>query len=146
METNPKNKTQEQCKAIMLWSGKDLQMKASVPISKSQDCGDKDAEQDKDNREEKAKEAKSALIGSGGKQHQLVPLVPFPEQLKNQKLEHQFSKFLEVFKKFHINIPFVEALEQMSTYAKFMKEILSKKRRLGDCETVALMEECSAVL
>ncbi|XP_062112832.1 uncharacterized protein LOC133823987 [Humulus lupulus] len=47
----------------------------------------------------------------------------------------------EVFKKLHINIPFAEALEQMPSYVKFMKEILSKKRKLEDYETVALTEE-----
>ena len=34
----------------------------------------------------------------------------------------------------------------MSRYVKFMKDILSKKRKLGDYETVALFEECSAIL
>ncbi|PIN01710.1 DNA-directed DNA polymerase [Handroanthus impetiginosus] len=48
--------------------------------------------------------------------------------------------------KLHINIPFAEALEQMPNYVKFMKDILSKKRRLGDYETMALNEECSAII
>ncbi|XP_058009248.1 uncharacterized protein LOC131183153 [Hevea brasiliensis] len=39
-----------------------------------------------------------------------------------------------------------EALSQMSSYAKFLKEILLKKRRLEDYETVALIEECGAIL
>ncbi|KAJ9186652.1 hypothetical protein P3X46_002199 [Hevea brasiliensis] len=34
----------------------------------------------------------------------------------------------------------------MPSYAKFLKEILSNKRRLEDYETVALTEECSAIL
>ncbi|XP_062075367.1 uncharacterized protein LOC133779420 [Humulus lupulus] len=34
----------------------------------------------------------------------------------------------------------------MPSYVKFMKEILSNKRKMGDCETVALTEECSAIL
>ncbi|KAL5583639.1 hypothetical protein UlMin_016081 [Ulmus minor] len=46
----------------------------------------------------------------------------------------------------HINIPLVEALEQMPNYVKFMKYMLTKKRRFGEFETVALMRECSAVL
>ena len=53
---------------------------------------------------------------------------------------------MEVFKKLHINIPFVDALEQMPSYVKFMKDILSKKRRLLDFETMNLTEECSAIL
>ncbi|PIM97585.1 DNA-directed DNA polymerase [Handroanthus impetiginosus] len=71
---------------------------------------------------------------------------PFPQRLQKQKLEKQFQKFLKVFKKFYINIPFVEALEQTLSYIKFMKDILSKKRHLGDYETVALTEECSAII
>ena len=51
-----------------------------------------------------------------------------------------------MFKKLHINIPFAEALEQMPSYARFMKGILSRKVKLDDLETVALTEECSAVL
>ncbi|KAK7282492.1 hypothetical protein RIF29_11318 [Crotalaria pallida] len=53
---------------------------------------------------------------------------------------------MEVFKKLQINIPFAEALEQMPTYAKFMKELLTNKRKLKDNETVLLTEECSAIL
>ncbi|XP_021672393.2 uncharacterized protein LOC110658913 [Hevea brasiliensis] len=62
------------------------------------------------------------------------------------KLDKQFGKFLEVLQKLYINIPFTEALSHMASYTKFLKEILSKKRRLEDYETVALTEECSAIL
>ena len=53
---------------------------------------------------------------------------------------------MEVFKKLHINIPLVDALEQMPSYVKFMKDILSRKRRLSKFETVNLTEECSVIL
>jgi len=62
------------------------------------------------------------------------------------KVEHQFGKFLEVLKKLYINIPFTNASSQMSSYAKFLKEILSNKRKLEEHETVALTEECSALI
>ena len=45
-----------------------------------------------------------------------------------------------------MNIPFVDALEQMRNYAKFMKEVMAKKRKLKDYETVKLIEGCSAIL
>ena len=51
-----------------------------------------------------------------------------------------------MFKKLHINILFADALEQMPSYVKFMKEILSKKRRLSDFATVNLTEEYSVIL
>ena len=56
--------------------------------------------------------------------------IPFPQRLQKAKREEQFSKFLEIFKKIEINIPFAEAITQMPNYAKFFKDILSKRRRL----------------
>ena len=40
----------------------------------------------------------------------------------------------------------MEALEQMSNYVKFLKDILARKRRLGEFETVALTQENSHML
>ena len=51
--------------------------------------------------------------------------VPYPQRLKKHKLDKQFTKFVDVFKKLHINIPFADVLEQMPSYVKFMKDILS---------------------
>ncbi|XP_047147958.1 uncharacterized protein LOC124820332 [Vigna umbellata] len=75
-----------------------------------------------------------------------VPTIPFPQRLKKQEQAKQFTRFLDVFKKFHINIPFAKALEQMPSYAKFMKDLLSKKRKLQEEETIMLTEECSAII
>ena len=72
--------------------------------------------------------------------------ISYPQRLKKNKQDKQFTKFMEVFKKLHINIPFADALEQMLDYVKLMKDILSKKRRLSDFEIVNLTEECSAIL
>ena len=62
--------------------------------------------------------------------------LPYPKAHSKKNLERHFKKFLDIFKKLEINIPFAEALEQMPTYAKFIKEILSKKRRYNDDETI----------
>lgn len=53
-------------------------------------------------------------------------------------IDAQFSKFLDIFEKLQINIPFAEALEKMSKYAKFTKIVLSRKKRFGDYEMVVL--------
>ncbi|XP_061368128.1 uncharacterized protein LOC133311123 [Gastrolobium bilobum] len=74
------------------------------------------------------------------------PPPPFPQRLQKQKQDNQFRKFLDLLKQLHINIPFVDALEQMPTYVKFMKEILFRKRRLEEFETVALTQESSKYL
>ena len=61
-------------------------------------------------------------------------------------MEEQFSKFLNMFKKIEINIPFAEALAQMPHYTKFMKDILSKKRKFAEEGVVSLIATCSAVI
>jgi hypothetical protein len=43
-------------------------------------------------------------------------------------------------------MPFTDVLTQMPSYAKFLKEILSNKRKLEEHQIVALTTECSAVL
>lgn len=75
-----------------------------------------------------------------------VAKLPYPSRFATSKLDDQFAKFLEVLKKIHVNIPFTEALKQMPTYAKFLKEILSKKRAVDSVDTINLTESCSAII
>ncbi|XP_061344598.1 uncharacterized protein LOC133290247, partial [Gastrolobium bilobum] len=53
---------------------------------------------------------------------------------------------MDVLKQLHINVPLVEALEQMPSYAKFMKDILSRKKGVKEYETVALSQESNRFL
>ena len=75
-----------------------------------------------------------------------LPLVPFPQRLQKSKMDDQFSKFLNMFMKIEVNIPFAKALAQMPHYAKFMKDILSKKRKLDEEKVVSLSTTNSAVI
>ncbi|XP_076940652.1 uncharacterized protein LOC143609885 [Bidens hawaiensis] len=61
-------------------------------------------------------------------------------------MEAQYGKFLELFKQLHINLPFIEAISQMPKYAKFLKDVLTNKRKLEELSHVTLNEECSVVL
>ncbi|XP_050908679.1 uncharacterized protein LOC127122381 [Lathyrus oleraceus] len=75
-------------------------------------------------------------------------VVKLPFLTRNKKKgqhEKNFEKFLELFKKLEINILLLEALEQLPTYAKFMKDIISK-RRTTDTNPIILTETCSAIL
>ena len=48
--------------------------------------------------------------------------------------------------KIEINIPFAKALTQMPHYAMFMKDILSKKRKLDEEGVVILLSTYSAMI
>ena len=50
-----------------------------------------------------------------------------------------------MFKKIEINIPFLEALTQMPHYTKFMKDILSRKKKIVE-GVVNLTTTCSTVI
>ncbi|XP_076942167.1 uncharacterized protein LOC143611958 [Bidens hawaiensis] len=75
-----------------------------------------------------------------------VPPIPYPSHMKQEKMGAQYGKFLEIFKQLHINLPFIEAISQMPIYAKFLKEVLSNKRKLEELSHVILNEECSTIL
>ncbi|XP_070013372.1 uncharacterized protein [Nicotiana sylvestris] len=66
-------------------------------------------------------------------------------ELAKQKNENQFKKFIDMMKSLSINLPLVEALEQMPGYAKFMKNLVIKKRSM-DCETIKITHQVSAIV
>ncbi|XP_057780767.1 uncharacterized protein LOC130999277 [Salvia miltiorrhiza] len=74
------------------------------------------------------------------------PVAPFPNSLAKPKMDQKLAKFMEMFSKLHINIPLLDALRDMPGYAKFLKDAVSNKKKLGKYETINLSEECSAVL
>ncbi|CAH9097948.1 unnamed protein product [Cuscuta europaea] len=75
-----------------------------------------------------------------------VPPIPYPQRLKKKNDGAQYRKFLDIFTKLSINIPFAEAIAEIPSYAKFLKGILSNKKKLAEFATIALTEECSAIL
>ncbi|KAK2436917.1 hypothetical protein QL285_021877 [Trifolium repens] len=95
------------------------------------------------------RKSKAQLLKEHGKE-QVIPSyvkLPYPHiRKKKEREEGQFKRFVELLGNLQINVPFSEALEQMPVYAKFMKDLLSGKRKLRDDENIALSEECSVIL
>ena len=116
----------------------DDESKKRRQVEKAIDDGEKDKKRECEKRQDKKPKTNGPPP--------YVPPVPFPQRLKKKEGDAQFKKFLEMFKQLHINVPFAEALEKMPKYAKFLKDVLSKKRRFNEFETVAMNEDCSAIL
>ena len=115
--------------------------------------GKEETEAEKEKTEEK--EEKNSLLeqlkGSNDQKKKegvsaYTPVVPFPQRLQKSRREEQFSKFLDIFKKIEINIPFAEVISQMPLYAKFLKEVLSKKKKIAEEGIVNLTATCSAII
>src|SRR4051812_15727306 len=131
-EKNPK----EQVNAVTLRSGRQLQEpQPKVAEKRSEESHAEEVIKEKEPNEPKKIE-----------QNKYEDRLPYPNRLKRVHDEKQYSKFLDMFRSLHINVPFADMLEQMPKYAKFLKDILSNKRKLKSFETVLLTEESSAIL
>ncbi|XP_076943949.1 uncharacterized protein LOC143614379 [Bidens hawaiensis] len=72
--------------------------------------------------------------------------VPYPARLKNQKYTREYGHFLDMFRQLKINLPFVEALQHMPKYTKFLKDLLKRKYWLGEVSSIPLSGDCSVVV
>ncbi|MGI4673509.1 hypothetical protein ACR2XN_29000, partial [Klebsiella pneumoniae] len=137
-----------QCKAITLRSGKELP-EIEAPKLKDELLPPKKRQTYQANMEiseKRVDEPKEEEVTPYVPPAPYVPPIPFPERLHNRKLEKQYEKFLKMFREIYISIPFADALAQMPLYAKFMKTVMSNRKKLEEVETITLNEECSAVI
>ncbi|KAL5580208.1 hypothetical protein UlMin_012650 [Ulmus minor] len=152
----PKPNGKEHCKAIQLRSGKEITSSVGKDdgkiVSKTKDKVPKEESQEGEDKVQKLSPGTTASSLASAVEQTFPKLIPdrppppFPQRLRKANQDKQFGKFLEILKQLHINIPLVEALQQMPNYVKFMKDVLTNKRRLGEFETVALTKEYSLLL
>ena len=114
---NPRGEGKEHVKAITLRNGRKLATRGQPPVVSEEETkivdqfNPEDQIQGKQPQEEKPTER---LDERKETEKQVVTtepstLVPYPQRLRKNKLDKQFTKFMEVFKKLHINIPFAYA-------------------------------------
>ena len=72
------------------------------------------------------------------------PPPPFPQRLVKNTEDGKYRCFITMLKHLSINVPLVEAREHMPGYAKFMKDLVTKKR-LITFEDDDRMQQCSAI-
>ena len=56
------------------------------------------------------------------------PPLPFPHRLVKKTEDGKYRCFITMLKQLSINVPLVESLKQMPSYAKFIKDLVTKKR------------------
>ncbi|KAK6146443.1 hypothetical protein DH2020_020312 [Rehmannia glutinosa] len=126
-EVNPR----EHCNAIHVWGGKENEESENVDIGvTSESCTTRVSMHDQ-----------VVCVAE--------PTIQIEENDENDaktNLNNQFAKFVGMFKKLHINIPFAEAMKHMPNYAKFLGEAMSNKNKWAENGMVNLTEECSALI
>ena len=72
------------------------------------------------------------------------PPSPFPQILMKKNEDGKYRRFITMLKQLSINVPLEESVEQMLGYAKFMKDLVTKKRSVT-FEDDGRMQHCSAI-
>jgi hypothetical protein len=71
------------------------------------------------------------------------PALPFPHVMTKQRKVNHNSKIFETFKQVRINIPLLDAIKQVPSYAKFLKDLCTVKRKLNVKKKAFLAEQVS---
>ena len=75
-----------------------------------------------------------------------LPALPFPHAMTKQGKVNHNSEIFETFKQVRINIPLLDAIKQVPSYAKFLKDLCIVKRKLNVKKKAFLAEQVSAIL
>ena len=94
---------------------------------------------------EKETEPERIIIREDSMKKNMPP--PFPQALrgKKKKIQNQ-AKIWEVLRQVKVNIPLLDMIKQVPTYAKFLKDLCTIKRGLGIEKKVFLTEQVSAII
>ncbi|XP_052623607.1 uncharacterized protein LOC128128889 [Lactuca sativa] len=79
----------------------------------------------------------------------IKPLVippPFPSRLAFSKKIEEENELFETFRKVQINIPLLNVIKQIPSYAKFLKDLCTKKRKFKANEKIQVNANVSAVI
>jgi hypothetical protein len=72
--------------------------------------------------------------------------VPFPGRLVEPLKDGKNSEILEVFRQVKINIPLLDAVKQIPSYAKFLKDMCTTKRRMNVRKSAFMTEQVSSII
>ena len=74
------------------------------------------------------------------------PSPPFPQSLKTKKKAINQAEILEVLRQVKVNIPLLDMIKQVLTYAKFLKDLCTIKKGLNIDKKGFLTEQVNAII
>ena len=95
-------------------------------------------------KEEKEVEPKHIIIKEDSMKKSMPP--PFPQALKGKKKASNQIEILEVLRQVKVNIPLLDMIKQVPTYAKFLKDLCTVKRGLNFDKKAFLTEQVSSII
>ena len=129
--SGPSEGTFEHCKAVTtLRSGKviekTIQTKEPIQVSQSEPIGD-------DEVSDKPHVPRIDVIDGEPEEDKAtyIPPAPYPHRLRVLKKVNNHSEIYELFKQVKLNIRLLDAIKKIPSYAKFLKDLCTVKRKLG---------------
>ena len=83
----------------------------------------------KETREEEEVEPENIFVKEDSVKRSMPP--PFPQALRGKKKAFEQAGILEVLRQVKVNIPLLDMIKQVPTYAKFLKKLCTVKKGLG---------------
>ena len=84
---------------------------------------------------------------SASKEEVKISIPPlFPQALRKKKSSVNQTEMLEVLRQVKVNIPLLDMIKQVPTYAKFLKDLCTVKRGLNVNKKAFLTEQVSAII
>ena len=144
--SGPSEGTFELCKAITtLQSGKviDKTIQPKEPIQELQDepVGD-------DEVSDKPHVPRADVLYGEPEQDKASPILPapYPHRLRAPKKVNNHYEIYELFKQVKLNIPLLDAIKQIPSYAKFLKDLCTIKRKLGVKKEAFMTEQSTSLI
>ena len=75
-----------------------------------------------------------------------APPAPYPHRLRIPKKLNNHVEIYELFKKVKVNIPLLDAIKQIPSYAKFLKDLCIVKRKLGVHNDAFMTEQSTSLI
>ena len=103
-----------------------------MPMTTEETCKEKEAELER-------------VIISEDPVKKIMP-PPFPQALRGKKKIPYQAEIWEVLRQVKVNIPLLDMIKQVPTYAKFLKDMCTVKKGLGIEKKAFLTEQVSAII
>ncbi|RVW18876.1 Retrovirus-related Pol polyprotein from transposon 17.6 [Vitis vinifera] len=139
---------------ITLRSGKEVHQPEHDQRKAKEDKADRNEEK-KNERKGKEVQMKESIIPSMDGEPQILLKEgmmkkhmppPFPQALRGKKPIKNASEILDVLRQVKVNIPLLDMIKQVPTYAKFLKDLCTVKRGLNVTKQAFLTEQVSAII
>ena len=144
--SGPSDGTFKHCKAVTtLRSGKvidkTIQPKEPIQDFQNESVGD-------DEVSDKPHVPRADVMDGGPEQDKAshIPPAPYPHMLQAPKKVNNHSEIYELFKQVKLNIPLLDAIKQIPSYAKFLKDLCTVKRKLGVNKEAFMTEKSTSLI